>query len=205
MLVTKLEPITKKRMKVYLDYELAFALYPKELKQFGIKEDEELEAQVVDQIIKEIIIPRAKKRAMYFLKSSDRTSHELASKLKQAFYPEVAVEKALEYVTGYGYIDDNRYAEAYVRIKGQSRSQKQLAGELRRKGIDKDIIQSCLEETDTTEHETLYRLVEKRLASKGELTPELLQKTYAFFYRKGFSIEDIKQTVKEQQEAGGYF
>lgn len=201
MLVTKLEPITKKRMKIYLDYELAFALYPKELKQFGIKEDEELQAETVDQIIKEIIIPRAKKRAMYFLKSSDRTSAELATKLKQAFYPEQAVEAALEYVKGYGYVDDERYTETYIRTRGQSRSHKQLAQELKRKGINNNTIQYYLAESEIREHDILYRLVEKRLAGKGELTPELRQKTYAYFYRKGFSLEDIKQAVKAHQES----
>ena len=64
---------------------------------------------------------KATKKAMGLLQHMDRTEWELRSKLEQAGFSEEAVEAAIQYVAGYHYIDDKRYAnpevcEEYVRI-----------------------------------------------------------------------------------------
>lgn len=59
---------------------------------------------------------KATKKAMGLLQHMDRTEWELRSKLEQAGFSEEAVEAAIQYVAGYHYIDDKRYAKRFVEI-----------------------------------------------------------------------------------------
>ena len=65
MIVTRVEALTRAKFKVELDGQFAFVLYEKELSRFGISEDEEISEEVYARIRKDIILKRAKLRAMH--------------------------------------------------------------------------------------------------------------------------------------------
>ena len=67
MIVTGIEEQTKTKFKVYLDGTFAFVLYKGELKRFGIKQGEDLAQENYEKIQNEVLLKRAKKRAMHFL------------------------------------------------------------------------------------------------------------------------------------------
>ena len=73
MTVTKVEELTKAKYRVELDGEFAFVLYKKELSRFGIEEDEELPEETYQKIRKDVILKRAKLRAMHLLTDMART------------------------------------------------------------------------------------------------------------------------------------
>ena len=51
---------------------------------------------------------------MSLLKDRDYTRKKLFEKLKANGYPDECIEKAVQYVSSYGYIDDKRYAVNYI-------------------------------------------------------------------------------------------
>ena len=55
-------------------------------------------------------LTRAKRRALYILADSDRTEKQLYDKLKKTGYSEEAIAGAMDYVRGFGYLDDMKYA-----------------------------------------------------------------------------------------------
>ena len=67
MIVTGIEEQTKTKFKVYLDGTFAFVLYKGELKRFGIKQGENLAQENYEKIQNEVLLKRAKKRAMHLL------------------------------------------------------------------------------------------------------------------------------------------
>ena len=73
MMVTKIEQLTKTKFKVYLDGKFAFVLYKGELSRFGIREGVEIPEETVGKIRVEVILKRAKLRAMHLLADMDRT------------------------------------------------------------------------------------------------------------------------------------
>ena len=87
MTVTRVEPLTKTKFKVYLDGDFAFVLYKGELSRFGIREGEEVPEDTVEKIRTEVILKRAKLRAMHLLEDMDRTEAALREKLCQGLYP----------------------------------------------------------------------------------------------------------------------
>ena len=59
---------------------------------------------------------------MHLLENSDRTEYQLRQKLLESEYPEDLVVDAIDYVKGYHYVDDARFADCYVRLRGASKS-----------------------------------------------------------------------------------
>ena len=97
MTVTKIEPLSKTRYKVYLDGQFAFTLYKGELSRYHIAEESVIEDDIYDSL-RLIVIKRAKLRAMHLLSDMGRTESQLRTKLKQGGYAEDAVEAAIRYV-----------------------------------------------------------------------------------------------------------
>ena len=55
MKVDKIEPIDRRRSKVFLDGEFAFALYSGELRHYRIEEGGELSCEQYEAILREIV------------------------------------------------------------------------------------------------------------------------------------------------------
>ena len=87
MMVTSILPVDKRKSKVFLEEGFAFVLYRGEVERFGIEEGKELEADVYQRILTEVLLGRAKERALYLLKSSGKTEAWMKKKLKEAGYP----------------------------------------------------------------------------------------------------------------------
>lgn len=124
MIVTGIEEQTKTKFKVYLDGTFAFVLYKGELKRFGIKQGEDLAQENYEKIQNEVLLKRAKKRAMHLLEDMDRTESALREKLKAGQYPENAISGAIEYVRSFGYLDDARYAENFIMSRKDTKSKR---------------------------------------------------------------------------------
>lgn len=124
MTVTCVEPVTKTKSRVFIDGEFAFILYKGELFHYHIVENKEIKEEVYREIKDDVVLKRAKLRALYLLKDMDRTEEQLRGKLRGSEYAEDIIEKALEYVKSFGYVDDSAYARRFVEA-----NRKEKAGE----------------------------------------------------------------------------
>ena len=102
MTVTKTEAVTKTRYKVYIDGQFAFVLYKGELSRYHVKEGAELSEGTYEKIRGEVLVKRAKLRAMHLLNAMGRTEAQLREKLKQGGYPEDIIDEAVAYVKSFG-------------------------------------------------------------------------------------------------------
>lgn len=202
MIVTKVEPVSKNRYKVEVDGEFAFVLYRRELSYYQIREECEVSEESFEQIKKEVIIKRAKLRAMHLLNDMDRTESQLRTKLRQSCYTEDVVEAALAYVKSFGYIDDLDYAKRYIQNRQNQKSKRELYVQLVGKGIERELIELAMEECYTGEDdeiEAIRRLAEKRKYHFHDATREEQQKQMAYFMRKGFSYENIRRALEAEE------
>ena len=178
MTVTRIEPLTKIKFKIYLDGSFAFVLYKGELSRFGITAGAEISEETVERIRKEVIFKRARLRAMHLLEDMDRTEAGLREKLRQGLYPEDASEEAIRYVKSFGYLDDARYAENFVRSRQGSKSRREIQALLLRKGITSDKIEaafeSCCSEDGGGEEEAIRKILKKKGFSQGSIHDRLL-------------------------------
>lgn len=198
MIVTKIESVTKIKFKVYIDEQFAFVLYKGELSRYGIAAEEEISDEIFYKIKNEVILKRAKLRALHLLNAMDRTESQLRTKLKQDGYTDDIVEHAMKYVKSFGYVEDMGYARRYILRCQQSKSKKEIYAGLCKKGISKEQIETAMEECykETGEIEAIQSLVRKKRFNTETATDVEKQKIYGYLARKGFSYESIRQVIQ---------
>ncbi len=204
MIVTGIQELTKAKVKVFVDYEFAFVLYKGELRTYGVREEAEITEETYQLILDEVLTKRAKLRCMYLLKSRDYTKQGLREKLTKECYAEEIIERAVAYVVSFGYVDDLRYAKAYINYAGKSKSRKQIEFDLVKKGVAKEDITAAFEELgELDELESEEKLIQALLVKKhyknAEATLEERRKMIGFLYRKGFSLDKIYKVVGERE------
>ena len=124
MTVTKITEISKSRVQIITDEEFAFVLYKGELFKYQLKKNEEVSEETINQIKSEVLVKRAKLRAMHLLNMMPRTEQQLREKLMQSEYPEDITEIAVQYVKSFGYINDDAYIRNFIIGKKNSKSKK---------------------------------------------------------------------------------
>lgn len=196
MIVSKLEELTKGKVKVYIDGEYHFLLYRKDINTYKLQENEPVSEKVYEEIIQDTVLRRAKQKAMAILKYMDRTEQELKQKLKQADYTECIIESAMEYVKMFHYLDDERFAANYIRYKKNSKSKRQLQTELMQKGIRKEYIDKAFDEEYVGEDSAIQKAITKKTLDIDSLTPEEKMKLASSLYRKGFKMDQIKKYIR---------
>ena len=200
MLVTQISEASKSRYRVYLDGQFAFVLYKGELRQFQIKENQELSQESYQQIMTQILPKRAKLRSMNLLQSRDYTRKQLEDRLTQGDYPPECIEEAIAYVESYGYIDDRRYARDFIEYHIQTKSRTRIETDLMRKGVAQDVIRAAFDElgnmgVEQDESEIIRDLLRKKKYCPDTATKQEQQKIYGFLFRKGFSSETIMKAL----------
>lgn len=198
MTVTEIKSVTKTRFQVYLDGESAFVLYKGELLRYHLEEGGELSEEDYQEIRQNIILKRAKLRAMHLLTDMDRTEYQLKNKLLMGGYPEDIVDMAMEYVKSFGYINDREYARRFVESKKHVKSRRELYALLSGKGLEPALIEEALEEycSGGDAEEAIRNILHKKRFNLENPTQKELQKIYALLARKGFRYEDISRIIQ---------
>ena len=170
MRITRIEPVTKTKYRVSVDEQFAFVVYKGELSRFHLKEECELTEDTYAKI-KEVLLKRAKLRAMHLLNDMARTESQLRDKLKLGGYPSEITEAAIAYVKLFGYINDDAYIRNFI-----------------------EIMEEMYEEH--SDQEAIRELLRKKHWDFACTDPKEKQKIYGYLVRKGFRYEDIRQVIQ---------
>ena len=193
MFVIEIRIMDNKKRKVCLDNGYTFPLYNSEIRKFNIVENYELDENTFSEI-HSLLISRSVNRVLYLLGDCDKSTTSVRIKLKSGGYPDDVIECAVDKLTEYGYLDDERYTRNYIEsmrdCKGKSR--REIVNKLFQKGIAPDIIERVISEYEFDE----YTLVIKALAKKNVDISEIglmdiitRNNLYAYLMRKGFSTD----------------
>ena len=180
MIVKAVVPVDKRKCKVFLEGDFAFVLYKSEAARFHIEEGNDLPAKTYEMIEEEILLKRARDRALYLLQSQGRTQAEMIKKLKDDGYPQSVTERVLSFLQEYHFIDDNAYTENYIHVNKGRKSKRQITYELQQKGVDRDQIRQMLEENPVDEEETVRALLKKKTGGRIPEDKKEIQKLAAF-------------------------
>lgn len=204
MIITDIKEINIGRSKkktayrIYIDYEYAFLLYKQDIKEYQIKIQTKITLELYDRIIEDTVYRRAKQKAMAILKHMDRTEKELYNKLEEAYYTDTIIERTIEYLKDYHYIDDERYASNYIRTRKNTISKLSIRTKLNQKGINKDILEKIINieyDREASDTDPEIMAINKAILKKHKditlLTQEEKQKLIASLYRKGFDLDNI--------------
>ena len=122
-----------------------------------------------------------------------RTRSELAGQLTKRGYPDDAVQAVLGRLEAVGLIDDEDFAEQWVRSRqaNAGKGKRALAVELRTKGVDDEVIAAALEGIDAgAELVRAEQLVQRRLRREvlgdGD-DAKVMRRLVGMLARRGYS------------------
>jgi regulatory protein len=103
--------------------------------------------------------------------------------------------RVFERLTEKGYIDDEKFARFWIenRHRRKGASLRKLRAELAAKGVEKNIVEKCIDESDRNETNELRKVIEKK---RNKYDNE--QKLITYLARQGFSYDSIKQVLNEE-------
>jgi regulatory protein len=130
----------------------------------------------------------------------------LTTALRRRQIPEEVAAEVLDRYDEVGLIDDEAFARAWVtsRHHGRGLARRALAGELRQRGVDGQLVGAALEELDpATEAATARELAERKLRTIGRAAPEVVfRRLVGMLARKGYpaglAIHVVKDVLAER-------
>lgn len=145
--------------------------------------------------------PSAEDKALELLTRRAHFRRELATKLGRRGYPEEEIDRALDRMTGYGYLDDRATARQWVeaRLARGPEGRRRLAAELSRRGADSEVAAEVLREVLPDDDRPAAREAAERWLRRrsGSPKPEALAR---HLDRKGFSQGAIWEVLDELRE-----
>jgi len=130
---------------------------------------------------------------------AEHCEQEMRDKMKRWELDEMVQNHVINRLTEERYIDNERYARAFVKdkIRYNKWGRRKVQQALWMKRIDTDIQQRVLDEIDEKEYLDVLRplLKQKRKSIKAENDYELNQKLVRFALSRGFTFDIIRQCL----------
>jgi regulatory protein len=131
--------------------------------------------------------------------NAEHCQHEMLEKMKRWELSEEAQARIMSKLIAERYVDDERYARAFVndKIRYNKWGRRKVQQGLWLKRIDKDIQQTVLDEIDEKEYLNVLKplLKQKRKSIKANSDYELNQKLVRFALSRGFTFDIIRQCL----------
>ena len=150
---------------------------------------------------------RARQICLRLLTAAPRTRAQLAAALRRRGVPGEAADAVLRRFTDVGLIDDATFARAWVESRHYSRglSRRSLSAELRRNGVETEVIREAVGTLDPEQEvATARRLVEQKMAgTRGQPPEQRVRRAASLLARKGYPPGLVFRLIKEvlEQEA----
>lgn len=139
--------------------------------------------------------------AVIYLTARPRTIHEVSSRLSQAGYDMQTIDRVLARLAREGYLNDAAFADQWILSRSnRALGPHRLLQELKKKGIERNIIDSAMAQVE--EEETLGAAVahaKKLLArTRGKDVQDIRNKAMQALVRRGYSWEIARRAVKQE-------
>ena len=203
----KITKITKQqngeRYNLFLDEAFFCGITEDTLVKLRLQKGMEVDEVELENILREENRNKCFNHAVFLLGKRNYFEKVLKDKLKEKEYDEESIQFAIEKLYHYGYLNEERLTEAFVKDKKRfsKKGPRYIASALKAKGVDEDLIketlEACYEEEEALEN--CMSLLRKKIdyyKRKTEDTYTLKSKLYAFLAQRGYSAEVIKKSIE---------
>ncbi len=191
----------KNKLSIFVDDAYFDAILKEVFLKSSLKVGSEITEEIWQELKAEHETRYAFNKGLFYLKSRDRAEKEMRDYLAKKGFHEEAIEGAIEKLKSYSYIDDVRFAKAWVAdgINIKRKGRKAIVYDLRRLGIDDQIIEEALMAYDDTMQQDNAIVYAKSLAKRHVRVADPYkkrQKMTAALARRGYDWEIIKQAIE---------
>lgn len=129
---------------------------------------------------------------------------EMTEKMRRWELTEEAQARVMQRLVSERYVDDERYARAFVKdkVRYNKWGRRKVEQALWQKHIDESVRQQVLDEVDDDEYICILRpmLQQKRKSTKASSDYELNGKLIKFAMSRGFTMDIIKQCINVEDD-----
>jgi regulatory protein len=185
------------RVNISLDDQFAFGL--SRIVAAWLKVGQALSDEKIAELQTADAREAAFQQSMLFLGYRPRSVQEVRDNLQKHEIPAAVIDEVLKRLQETGLLNDQQFAQTWVENRNtfRPRSRRALSLELRRKGLDDEIVQDVLNENvdeDALALEAARKYVRK---VQGLEWPEFRQKLGGFLGRRGFSYPVIAPVLRQ--------
>lgn len=190
------------KYSVFIDGDFAFSLSMSDILFFKLDIGNEISEKTYTYINNEVVLIKAKNRAVSFLGASKKTEKAVYDKLKECGYAEEISMQVIDDLKKYGYINDLDYARSYIedRLRLNPKGKYVLKMELKQKGVQDKTIDRAIDEAEIDECYYIKQLILKKRIDVYDMDDKENKKLYDFLMRRGYSYGIIKETIKNFDE-----
>ena len=200
--VTDIKSTKKGRYALFCNEKFLFSVDEETLLRFHIEKGLTLSDSDLNDIRKESDYNKAKERAYSLLAMRSHSERELYEKLCRSFDENTAADTVAKMVE-LGYINDEDYAEEYIReLLRKDKSKTEIRSKLYQKGVSSDLTDILLDEAEYDETEVVRNLLVKQYSYK--LNNESRGKVIAALARRGFPVCTVISEVDRMLEDKEY-
>ncbi|HMR86371.1 MAG TPA: RecX family transcriptional regulator [Candidatus Nanoperiomorbaceae bacterium] len=199
MNITKISPAVKTegRYNVFVDNEFSFSLDETQLVTLGLKKGDAIDELQLSELKNESDFGKNYIRAVDLISRRLRSEREIRDYARRKQWTEDNTERVIDRLCERGYLNDERFAESFVRSRANTRnfSAKRMKVELQKKGVKPDIITNMLAESDDyDEMAALRKMIAKKINKYDDE-----RKLVAYLARQGFKYDDIKSALVDDE------
>ncbi len=190
------------RVNVYLDGKFAFGLAA--IEAVRLRRGQVLTEADIERLRTADDVEKAREKALRFLSNRPRSEWEVRQNLLKAGYGDEAIDRVLERLRGVGLVDDAAFVRYWIDNRAQFRPKGEVAlrQELRRKGVEREVIDTALEESEHADHEAaIHAAIAKADRYRQLPREEFAQKLGAYLARRGFDYETVREAVQAAWQA----
>lgn len=202
-IITKIEiqKKNKERVNIYLDEEYAFSISAELVYKENLKVKDVVDIEKLKSVADKESYLRCKNSALKIIERSYKTEKEVIEKLQMKGYEQNHIEASIEFLKEYKFLNDDYYAEAFIKDKLNSKGSQRIKQDLIKKGIPRDKIEEKLEGIDKSAGKNTARVLANkklRIIQKSENdTYKISGKLYRFLISKGYTYDVVKEVVKD--------
>lgn len=191
------------RAKIYINDEFFIETNYSVIKELDIYIGKTISQHILDTIVRNDMLSKAKNDAIKFLSFRPRSEWEIQKKLQKKKYPSGIIDKAIKWLKDENLINDQEFSQEWIKyqINKKPAGKIKLRNELFKKRISRKIIDNVINtffKQDEDELELAYKLIKKKERSlqskKLKLEPH---KIISLLKNQGFSKEIIEQVYNE--------
>lgn len=187
------------RVNVYINHEFSFACGLELIYKYGLQKNKEIDEVVIKGMAEEDNIIKGKNIALKFIERTYKTEKQLVDKLLEKGYEESSITKIISFMKEYNFVDDDRYATAYIKEKIKQQGARKVKYALLRKGISEELIKDKIENIpEGLEENNALILAERKLKTlmKSENDYKKIQKKLGdFLVRSGYDYGTVKDVT----------
>lgn len=197
----------KDRVNVSVDGKYRFSLDMFQVIELGIKIGKSYDEAELNTLEQEsqfgklygraleycLMRPHSVREVRDYLYRKTRPTRQKDGEIKKGISPEIT-SRVFDRLVEKGYIDDQKFTRFWVenRYVRKGISQRKLVAELLIKGIDNSIIQAELASSIRSDESEIKKIIDKKRSKYPDS-----QKLIAYLARQGFSYDDIKSALTE--------